>query len=227
MTSANREFFERTSDAVGRNFAAVLKALPHLGLLRKRQSLEELKQRALLIMWQEARLVLKREFDSSNKHMAEAMVTKFVDSMHDDALLEKFDPDLGSIEGWLYGVMRKLALQCFRLRSKERIDFACHMATLAEKEPSPVDTAAKRELLERVRQWTKELPPAQRDSLARRFEVLNDLDSGGEIPNRYVALHRGLKRLRERASEAGHNRRREHKRRVGNYRDTSPEEDPR
>jgi hypothetical protein len=207
MTHANTQTCESSGDASDADAAGLLNAMPHLGLLRKRQTPEELKQRALLTMGQMARLVLRKEFDTSDNRMAEAMVTKLIALLQEGRLLKKFDSDQGVIEVYLYGVMRNLALECFRVKRKERIEVASDMTGLCGNTPSPADAAAKREAIERVRQWAKALPPAQRDAVARRFEVLADLDSGSEIPNRYVALHRGLKRLRWRASEMGRKRR--------------------
>jgi hypothetical protein len=202
MTPAKNETALKWMDmATGEKSETLLKATPHLNLLRRRQSKEEMTSRALQTMWQQARRVLTVEFDTRDDALAEAMVNKLVELLKAGTLLDKFDADRGRIEGFTYGVLKKLALECFRRRSRERIDDAREVALLPS-QASPVASAAdSAERLTYVRQWTMQLSRSQRDAVARRFEALADLDSGSEIPNQGVTLHRALKRLREKARE--------------------------
>jgi DNA-directed RNA polymerase specialized sigma24 family protein len=143
-----------------------------------------------------------RYFDSHDQSLAEKMVDKFVERVFSRNLLSKFDPERGEIGRFLWGVMRNIALECFRERSRERNEARLYQSPRGSREPEPNVSAERNEQVERVRNWLMELPSAQRNAVARRFAALADLDSGGTIPNECVARHRGLKRLQRKAAES-------------------------
>jgi DNA-directed RNA polymerase specialized sigma24 family protein len=179
------------------------KAFPHLrpGMLRQRLSCEEIQHRAFSEMSNIAGCAL-RVLGSYDKMLVERMVDKFVERVFDSDLMNKFDSEQGQLDGFLYGVMGKIALECFRERSRQRIETRCDQSILRSREPAPSVIPERDDEIERVRKWVVQLPPAQRNAVARRFAALADLDCGGTIPNERVTLHRGLKRLRQKATES-------------------------
>jgi DNA-directed RNA polymerase specialized sigma24 family protein len=191
---AEVDLVEPTSDAFG-------KAFPHLvpGVLRRQHSAAHLKDRALVEIRNLAILALKSLHWDYNRSLVEDAVEMFVQRVFGHALLEKHDPTRGEMGAFMYGIMRRIILECLRERARQRIENR-DQSGLRDLEPEPGTVAESKERIEHLRLWTIELPPAQRNAVARRFDVLGDLDTGGVIPNEAVARHRGLKKLRQKAN---------------------------
>jgi hypothetical protein len=152
-------------------------------------------------MWNLGRLVLA-SLHKSDESLLDDMVCQFVKRVFGTDLLNRYDPERGDIEGFLFGIMRTIAFECLRERSRRRIEYRSDQSLVRSMAPGPVAIAQRDDLLQRIREWAKELPPAQQNALARRYTALADLDQGGETPNEYVARHRALKYLRKRAARS-------------------------
>jgi DNA-directed RNA polymerase specialized sigma24 family protein len=187
--------------------AVFAKVFSHLvpGVLCRQLSIAQIQQRAWSEILNLARSVV-RCFDSYDETLADEMAFKFVMRVFSSDLMNKYNPERGEIGKFLWGIMRFIALECFRERSRRRREIQGDQSFLdsipSSREPEPSVIPERNDQIQRVRTWVMELPPDQRNAVARRFEVLADLDSGGFIPNEAVALCRGLKRLREKAMEA-------------------------
>jgi len=202
-TDENSELSNQTVHRIDPESETFAKALPHLvpGVLRRRLTIAQIKERAFSEMWNMAKLALNY-FNDYDPQGVEAMVGVFVKRVFERDLLSKYDPERGEIEKYLYVVMRNIARECLRARSRQRAVARLDESLLSSREPAPSIIPERNDQIECVRKWVVQLPPAQRNAVARRFAVLADLDFGGAIPNERVALHRGLKRLRRRAMES-------------------------
>jgi hypothetical protein len=168
------------------------------GALRRQLTVAEIQQRGWNRVWSLARSVL-RWFDVTDEILADQMACEFIARAFDGRLLKNYKPEKGNLASFLRGTMRIIALERFRERSRERTALVRNQMLRERQEPGKADEQDKQ--LEWVRKQVIELPPAQRDAVARRYKPLADLDSGAMIPNERVTLHRGLKRLREKARE--------------------------
>jgi DNA-directed RNA polymerase specialized sigma24 family protein len=199
--TSNRMDFETTRiDPASDVFA---KVCPHLvpGALRRQLSVAEIQKRAWLEIWNLARRVLRR-YDAYDEILADEMANTFINRVFAGDAMTNYDAKRGEIGNFLYGIMRYIACECFRKRSRQRIEIYGDPSCPQSGEPQPSAISERNDEVQRVRSWAMELPPAQRNAVARHYEALADLDNGGFIPNQAVNLHRGKRRLRERARES-------------------------
>jgi hypothetical protein len=203
MTDVSLQISNDRHELVDPESEAFAKAFPHLSLLRRPLTREQMRDRALSPMWSMAALALK-ELHRYEERLIDPIVTSFMKCVFDSDVLNKFDPKLGDIDGFLYGVMRWAVRGYLGKQSRQRREAGSDQSLLfrCSTAPGPAQIAEHRDLMQHIREWAAELPPAQRDAVARRYTALADLDSGAKIRNEAVARHRGLKRLRQRAAKS-------------------------
>jgi DNA-directed RNA polymerase specialized sigma24 family protein len=178
------------------------KAFPHLvpGVLRQRLSPVQIQQRALGEIEAMARYVA-RYLDRSDRALIDEMGAEFAHRLFAGGVFKSFDASFGKMESYLRGMMWNVGRERLRERSRQRSLARLDSSRACEKEIDPSVTSEQDELVKYVRKWAMELPLAQRNAVAREFDALADLDTGGDIPNIYIARHRGRKRLREKAAK--------------------------
>jgi len=166
------------------------------GVRRQRLTEREIKEHALVRIWALAKAA-QDALGIRNDFLMDLMADRFIRRIFDGTALAKFDPALGDIDGYLFGTMRWVGRECRREYSRHAMEELTELSRPVRGVAETSGIAERNDMLQSLRRWTAELPADQRNAVARRYEALSDLDTGGVIKNERVNRHRGLKRLRK------------------------------
>lgn len=198
MAELNDPRIEQASSLLDPKSALFARCFPEIspGVLVRPLTDEERRQRAMTTMWACAKKAATWLGADDRDLVGDIVFTTLR-----RGVMRKFDPALGTFEGFMVGVMKRIGLECLRARRQRRWEAPTNDAVPFSAEVEPATAAERAELVAHIRQGAMGLSQVRRDALAREYEALADLDSGGPVPNEAVQRHRGLEQLRKRARQ--------------------------
>lgn len=173
---------------------------PHLLMLRKKHSTAALLQRAYDELNARAGMAL-RDLGAYDPSLSDDVTQEVLLRLGTSDVIERYDPPRGSIEAFLYGIVRKVAQECLRMRGRSGPLMTELEANRHSVDPS--EAVERKETLEIVLSLVEELPLTQRRAVSRKY--ISGLDNSHleTQPREYTARHRGLRQLKVRMVSRG------------------------